>query len=101
MPAPHVAGIGPVEFAARPFAPSPRGEAAVDVVVSVQGEAELFEVVWALEAFGGFPDFLHRRQKETNQDRNDGDHDQELNQGKRPPRPPAPCEVYPRHDTTP
>jgi hypothetical protein len=44
------------------------------------GEADLLEVVGALDACGRFADFLHGRQQQSNQDGNDGDHHQQLDQ---------------------
>src|SRR5262249_49792935 len=68
-----------------------RREAAVSPVEVVGGEGNLFEVVDALEAGGGFTHFLHRGHQEADQDGNDGDHNQELDQGK----------PTSSHDTTP
>ena len=61
------------------------GKAAVDVVVIMHGEAKLLQVVGALHAVGGFPDLLHRRQQQTDQNGNDGDHDEQLNEREAPP----------------
>src|SRR5262249_7865212 len=58
------------------------GQAAVGVVVVVQGDAHLFEVVGALGAVGGVADLLHGRQEQRDQDADDGDHHQQLDQGK-------------------
>src|SRR5262249_40776001 len=44
------------------------------------GQADLFEVVLALSAVGGFPDLLHGGHEQADQDGDDGDHDEELNQ---------------------
>src|SRR5207247_2378997 len=53
-------------------------------VVVGDGEADLLEVVGALHAAGGLAHFLHGRQQQADQNRNNGDHHQQLDQGKRP-----------------
>src|SRR5262249_52840336 len=52
------------------------GEHAVGVVVSVKGEADLLEVVGALDAVGRLADLLHGRQQQRDQHADDGDHHQ-------------------------
>ena len=47
----------------------------------MQGEADLLEVVDALRPAGGLAGRLHGGQQQGDEDRNDGDHDQELDQG--------------------
>ena len=54
----------------------------MDVVVIVHGDAELLEVVDALGAAGRFAGRLNRRQQQRHQDANNGDHHQELDEGK-------------------
>jgi hypothetical protein len=46
----------------------------------MNADAELLQVVDALRAPGGFPRRLDRRQQQSNQDADDGNHDQQLNQ---------------------
>src|SRR5438105_3750202 len=59
---------------------------------ALDGQANLLEVVGALRARGRFAYLLHRRQKQADQDGNDGDHHQQLDQGKSvPPFVPAPA----------
>ena len=50
------------------------------VVVVVQGQADLLEVVGALDAGGGLADLLHGGQQQADQDGDDGDDDQQLDQ---------------------
>ena len=59
------------------------GQGPQGFVVIGNGQPELLEVVRALHAPGGLPCRLHRRQKQGDQDRDDRDHDQKLDQGKR------------------
>jgi hypothetical protein len=46
------------------------------------GHADLMQIVLALHAGRRFADFLHRRQEQGDQDADDGDHYQQLDQGK-------------------
>jgi len=46
----------------------------------LQGEPDLFQIVHALQPPRGFAGRLHGRQKQRDQDRDDGDHHQELDQ---------------------
>ena len=48
------------------------------VVIGVQGDADLFEIVLALNAIGRFTHALHRRHQQRDQDRDDGDDHQQL-----------------------
>src|SRR5262249_32890401 len=57
------------------------GEGAVAVVVVVDGQADLLEVVGALQACGGLADLLHRGEQQADEDRDDGDDHQQLGQG--------------------
>src|SRR5262249_55972942 len=57
------------------------GEIAKGVVVHVQGQAELVEVVPALDALGHGADLLDGGQQQPDQDGNDGEDDEQLNQG--------------------
>ena len=59
-----------------------RWEKPADIVVVVQGRADLFEIVLATGVGGCFPDFLDGGHQQANQDGNDGDHHQQFNQGK-------------------
>ncbi len=58
----------------------PGGKHALDAVVVVQGEPDLFEVVGALGAGGRFPDLLDGREQQADEDRDDGDHNEQLDQ---------------------
>ena len=49
-------------------------------MVVVHGEAELLEVVDALDAPGGRAGGLHGGQQQGDQDGDDGDHDEQLDQ---------------------
>src|SRR5262249_29988960 len=49
-------------------------------VAVVGGEADLLEVVLALQAGGGLADLLHRRQEQADEDGDDGYHHQQLDQ---------------------
>src|SRR5262249_53109810 len=65
----------------REFVPQEaRRELVVRAVVVLGGEAELLEVVLAAHAVGGLADLLHRGQKQADQDRDDGNHHQQLDQ---------------------
>src|SRR5439155_21408011 len=55
------------------------------VVIAVHGEAELLEVVAAFHAVGRLADFLNRRQKQADQDRDDRNDHQKLNKRKTAP----------------
>src|SRR5262245_45421849 len=57
------------------------GEVAQRGLVVVEGEAELLEVVGATHARRRLADLLNSGEKQADQDRDDGDHDQELDQG--------------------
>ncbi len=54
----------------------------MDIQVVVQRQAELFQVVFALSAAGGFPRLLHCGQEQGNQDRDNRDDHEQLNQRK-------------------
>src|SRR5262249_53793202 len=56
----------------------------VGVVVGVQGEAELLEVILALQAGGGLADLLDGGHEQPDQDGNNGDHHQQLDEGEPP-----------------
>ena len=53
-------------------------------LVVVHGDPELLQVVDALGAAGGLAGRLHGGQQEADQDRDDRDHDQQLDQGESP-----------------
>ena len=59
----------------------PRREAAIRLVVIVQRQADLLEVVGALESPCRLAGRLHRGEQQRDQHRDDRDGDQELNQG--------------------
>src|SRR5262249_47821079 len=70
-------GGNPVDVGrGRPPLPAPRGEVPQPVVVVVEGQADLLEVVGALDAGGGVADLLHCRQQKAHQDGDDGNDDQ-------------------------
>jgi hypothetical protein len=54
---------------------------AVGVVVVVGGQAELLEVVGALDAGGGLADLLDGGQQQADQDGDDGDDDEQFDEG--------------------
>ena len=56
-------------------------EDAVGRLVIGHGQAQLLQVVGALGAAGGLAGRLDRRQEQGDQDRDDGDHHQQLDQG--------------------
>ena len=49
----------------------------------MDGDADLLEVVGALDACGGLADLLHGRQQEADQDGDDRDDDEQLDQRER------------------
>src|SRR5262249_52754969 len=62
-----------------------RWQTLVGVVVVVGGDAELLELVGALDASGGLADLLDRREEEADEDGDDGDDYQQLDEGKTTP----------------
>src|SRR5690348_7076932 len=54
--------------------------AAVNVSAVLRGNTELFEIVLALAACGGFAHFLHGRQQQADQNSDDGYHHQQFNE---------------------
>jgi hypothetical protein len=58
----------------------------IRVVKMVGSQADLLEVVEALDPVGGLADLLHLRQQETDQNGDDGDDDQHLDQREAAPR---------------
>src|SRR5262245_3072151 len=56
-------------------------QAALNVVVIVQAKADLLEIVGALQTSSGAANFLDGRHEQADQDRDDGDHDQEFDEG--------------------
>ena len=58
------------------------GELAVDFVVVVKSQPNLFHVAFALCATCCFTSLLHSRKQQSNQDCDDGDYDQQLDQRK-------------------
>ena len=65
------------------LSPWPIGNDAVDVVVVVQGQAQLLQVVDALAPAGGLAGGLHGGQQQGDQHGDDGDDDQQLDQRER------------------
>ena len=59
-----------------------RWEEGIRIVIVVECQGDLLEIVLALQARRCFADFLHRGQKQANQDGDDGNHHQEFNEGK-------------------
>jgi hypothetical protein len=55
-------------------------EAPVDAVVVVCGQAQLLQIVGALQAGGGLADLLDGGQEQADEDGDDGDHHQQLDQ---------------------
>src|SRR5262249_20904906 len=82
--------------AVRPVINESRRKRAVTVVILDQRQAELLEVVLALDAPSRFAGLLYGRQQETNQDADDGDDNQHLDECE-----PAPLDSHVvRHDRT-
>ncbi len=75
-----------------------RGEALVSLVIVVQAQADLLEIVDALDPSGGLAGALNRGQQQGDQDGDDRDHDEQLNQGE--PAPGA-CDTTRRGDLGP
>ena len=57
-------------------------EEAARVVEVMQGEADLLQVVFALDAIGGLAHLLHGRQQQADEHGNDGNHHQQFDQSK-------------------
>src|SRR5579875_3537027 len=55
-------------------------QTAMHIVAIVTGDGHLMKVVLALGTVGGLAHFLHRRQQQTDQNGDDGDHYQQLDQ---------------------
>jgi hypothetical protein len=64
-----------------------RYEPVIRVVVTVSRQGELLEIVLALGSAGGLAHLLHGRQQQTDEHRNNGNHDQQLDQGEAVPSP--------------
>jgi hypothetical protein len=64
----------------------------------VEGQADLLQVVLALGAGRGVADLLDGRQQKSDEDRDDGDDDQQLDQGEAGS---PPADVWTRHETSP
>src|SRR5260370_1389613 len=52
------------------------GKEIINVVIVLQGQSQLFEVVFALRPAGGLPRLLNGPQQEGHQHRDNGNHDQ-------------------------
>ena len=61
--------------------PAAHGERGVDVVVVVERQTDLLQVVLALHAAGRLARLLHGGKQQSNQQGDDGHHDQQFNQG--------------------
>src|SRR5262249_51418855 len=83
--------------------PAAGREAALGVVVGVQGQADLLQVVAAEDPGGRRPDLLDGRQEEADQDGDDADHDKQLDQCEGSSSahgvPPAPAHFFPVYAT--
>jgi hypothetical protein len=62
----------------RRIVPNARRQMPLRVVMMVGGQAELLYVVFALRNAGRLAGRLHRRQEQSDQDADDGDHDEQL-----------------------
>ena len=58
-----------------------RRKTAVRVEIVVQGQPELFEIILALSSPSGFTGRLNSWKQQGDEHRDDGNHDQQLNQG--------------------
>ena len=67
---------------ARAFPADARNERPVGTLVIHVGQGDLFHIVRALHPGCRLPDLLYGREQKSNQDGNDGNHDQQFNQGK-------------------
>jgi hypothetical protein len=56
----------------------------IGIVKHMGSQAELLEIVFTLYTGGGLSHLLHRRQQEPDQDRDDGNHHQQLNEREPP-----------------
>ena len=63
------------------------GQVPLGRVVAVGRQTDLLEVVRAADPGGGLADLLDRGQQQSDQDGSDGDHDQQLDERKRPSLP--------------
>jgi hypothetical protein len=54
----------------------------MNIVVIVKCQRNLFDIVLALSPTGRFTGLLHCREQQRNENRNDRDHNQQLNQSK-------------------
>src|SRR5262249_11092992 len=81
QPGPAEAGRGQVRVPGGDNVRVAGGEVPPGVVVQVAGQAELVQVVAALDAAGRLAGLLHRRQQQSDEDGDDGDHHQEFDQG--------------------
>jgi hypothetical protein len=54
--------------------------AVVDIVVVMGGETQLFEVVFALSAAGGFAGLLNGWEEQSDEDRDDRDHHEQFDE---------------------
>src|SRR5207302_1856762 len=76
-PAAHLALAAAAVGVADPVpAPAARGQRSGGVVRHAAGQADLFEVVGALDACGRLADLLHGGQQEADEDGDDGDYDE-------------------------
>jgi hypothetical protein len=54
----------------------------VDIVEVVESQTELLQIIFAARTAGRFPRLLHGGQQQRDQDGDNGDHNQQLDQGK-------------------
>jgi len=59
-----------------------RRESSVDIMIVVQGQPELLHVVETPDPIASLANSLHRRQQQSDQDADNGDHDQQLDERK-------------------
>src|SRR5262249_21770681 len=83
LPGRNVGWTGPGERVA-PGVPAGAREAWGGFVNGVHRDDALLEVVGALHAVGGLPNFLHGGEQQADQDGDDGNDDQELDERKSP-----------------
>jgi hypothetical protein len=57
-------------------------ESLIHIMISMQGDTDLFQVIYTLDSVGRFADFLNSRQKEGDQDCDNGDDHQQLDECK-------------------
>jgi hypothetical protein len=81
-PAVRDVGGSDAELRERLVLGSPRRQKLVGVMMAVQGDGDLPKVVLALRSRRRLAHFLHRGEQESDENGDDGDHHQQLDQGK-------------------